>query len=164
VPLPGEVWSDTEGMQPYTPPRAMSLNEIAGVQQAFARAARNALAAGCDAILIPEDVEAVCRFLETIDFVTTPGYLKGPGAREEAGLPADTGPYRVVTNLATLDFHPESRRMRLLGLHPGVTEGEVMEATGFELERADRLEANPPPSPDELRVLREEVDRDRFYI
>jgi len=50
VPLPGEVWSDTEGMQPYTPPRAMSLAEIAGAQQAFARAARNALAAGCDGV------------------------------------------------------------------------------------------------------------------
>jgi len=104
------------------------------------------------------------RFLETIDFVTTPGYLTGPGAREEAGLPADTGPYRVVTNLATLDFEPESRRMRLIGLNPGVTKEQVLEETGFELLVADELEENAPPSAEELRLLRDEIDKDRYYI
>lgn len=104
------------------------------------------------------------RFLETIDFVTTPGYLTGPGAREAAGLPRDTGPYRVVTNLATLDFHPDTKRMRLIALNPGVTREQVVAATGFPLLVADELEANPPPSDEELRILREEIDKDRFYI
>ena len=104
------------------------------------------------------------RFLETIDFVTTPGYLAGPGAREEAGLPRGTGPYRVVTNLATLDFHPESKRMRLIGLNPGVTQEQVIEETGFELLVADELVANPPPDAEELRLLRDEIDKDRYYI
>src|SRR5262249_23101543 len=40
------------------------------------------------------------RFVEKLDFVTTPGYLTGPGAREAAGLPPGTGPYRVITDLA----------------------------------------------------------------
>jgi glutaconate CoA-transferase subunit B len=104
------------------------------------------------------------RFLEKIDFLTTPGYLTGPGAREEAGLPANTGPYRVVTNLATLDFHPESKRMRLIGLNPGVTKEQVLEETGFELLVADTLEDNAPPSAEELRLLRDEIDKDRYYI
>ena len=104
------------------------------------------------------------RFLEKIDFLTTPGYLTGPGAREEAGLPADTGPYRVVTNLATLDFHPESKRMRLIGLNPGVTKEQVLEETGFELLVADTLEENAAPSAEELRLLRDEIDKDRYYI
>src|SRR5512136_714770 len=47
------------------------------------------------------------RFMEKIDFITTPGYLIGPGAREAAGLPRGTGPYRVVTSLAIMGFHPE---------------------------------------------------------
>lgn len=104
------------------------------------------------------------RFLETIDFLTTPGYLTGPGAREEVGLPADTGPYRVVTNLATLDFEPVSKRMRLIGLNPGVTKEQVLEETGFELLVADELAENAPPSAEELRLLRDEIDKDRYYI
>ena len=46
------------------------------------------------------------RFVEKVDFITTPGYLSGPGAREAAGLPRDTGPYRVVSNLAILGYEP----------------------------------------------------------
>jgi len=67
------------------------------------------------------------RFLEKVDFVTTPGYLTGPGAREAAGLPAGTGPYRVVTSLGIMGFHPETKRMMLLKLQPGVTVEQVME-------------------------------------
>jgi len=104
------------------------------------------------------------RFLEKIDFVTTPGYLSGPGAREAAGLPPGTGPYRVVTNLAVLGYHPQSKRMLLLATQPGVTVEQVVENTGFELELADEISANPPPSAEELHILRTEVDKDRLYI
>ena len=61
------------------------------------------------------------RFVETVDFLTTPGYLDGPGARERAGLPAGTGPYRVITQLGLYGFDEQSRRMTLLATHPGVT-------------------------------------------
>ena len=47
------------------------------------------------------------KFVEKLDFLTTPGYLTGPGAREAAGLPTGTGPHRVITELAVLDFHPD---------------------------------------------------------
>ncbi len=104
------------------------------------------------------------RFLEKIDFVTTPGYLTGPGAREAAGLPPGTGPFRVVTSLAIMGFHPESLRMMLLQLQPGVTVEQVVENTGFELLMADRVEESPPPTAEELRVLREEVDPEKIYI
>ena len=104
------------------------------------------------------------RFIPKIDFMTTPGYLTGPGAREEAGLPKDTGPYRVVTNLAVMDFEPESKKMRLIALNPGVTKEQVLESTGFELLVADDLMENEAPTDEELRILREEVDRDKLYI
>ncbi|MDE2490863.1 MAG: 3-oxoacid CoA-transferase, partial [Elusimicrobia bacterium] len=74
------------------------------------------------------------RFVEKLDFLTTPGYLDGPGARERAGLPPETGPYRVVTDLGVFDFAPESRRMRLIAVNPGVTEERVADETGFALE------------------------------
>src|SRR5437667_3134422 len=73
------------------------------------------------------------RFVEKLDFLTTPGYLGGPGAREAAGLPAGTGPYRVITDLAVLGYHEKSKRMQVLSLHPGVTLEQVRAATGFEL-------------------------------
>jgi len=104
------------------------------------------------------------RFVEQVDFITTPGYLSGPGARERAGLPPGTGPYRVVTNLGVLGYHPESKRMMLLETQPGVSTEQVLENTGFELLVAGKIGQNPPPNDDELRVLREEVDKEKFYI
>ena len=104
------------------------------------------------------------RFVPKVDFITTPGYLTGPGAREAAGLPPGTGPYRVVTNLAVLGYHPESKRMMLLQTQPGIRVEQVLENTGFDLLLADEITENPPPTAEELRVLREEVDKDRFYI
>lgn len=104
------------------------------------------------------------RFVPKLDYLTTPGYLGGPGAREAAGLPAGTGPYRVVTNLALMGYHPESKRMQLLAVQPGVSVDEVLDNTGFELLLAEKIEENPPPSAEELRILRDEVDRNRLYI
>src|SRR5438309_7943061 len=52
------------------------------------------------------------KFVEKLDFLTTPGYLTGPGAREAAGLPANAGPFRVITDLCVLDFAQDTMRMR----------------------------------------------------
>jgi glutaconate CoA-transferase subunit B len=104
------------------------------------------------------------RFVPTVDFVTTPGYLTGPGAREAAGLPPDTGPYRVVTSLALLGFDDATKRMKLLAVHPGVTVEQVLENTGFELPLAGKIEETLPPTDEELRLLREEIDPTHLYI
>ena len=104
------------------------------------------------------------RFVEQVDFITTPGYLSGPGTREAAGLPPNTGPHRVVTTLAMLGYHPESKRMMLLATQPGVEVEEVVENTGFDLEISDQVEKNEPPTAEELRILREEVDKEKLYI
>jgi len=98
------------------------------------------------------------RFVAKLDFLTTPGYLWGPGAREKAGLPRNTGPYRVISTLGVLGFDEETKRMKLLAVYPDVSVAQVMENTGFELLVADRVEETEPPSEEELRILREEVD------
>ncbi len=103
------------------------------------------------------------RFIEKIDFITTPGYLSGPGAREKAGLPAGTGPYRVVTNLCVMGFDDATKRMKVLSLNPGVTIEQVKENTGFDLLAAEHLDRNDPPTDEELRILREDVDPDGLY-
>jgi glutaconate CoA-transferase subunit B len=104
------------------------------------------------------------RFVEQLDFVTTPGYLTGPGAREAAGLPPGTGPFRVVSNLAVLGYHPQTKRMLLLATQPGISIDQVVENTGFDLFIPDQVESNPAPTAEELHILRDEVDRDRLYI
>jgi len=104
------------------------------------------------------------KLVRKVDFITTAGYLDGSGAREKAGLPPGTGPYRVVTNLATMDYHPITKEMQLLALNPGVTVEKVLESTGFELGVPSRVRSNEPPTKEELRVLRNEVDPTRLYI
>ncbi|PIU91484.1 MAG: 3-oxoacid CoA-transferase, partial [Anaerolineae bacterium CG06_land_8_20_14_3_00_57_67] len=104
------------------------------------------------------------RFVPKVDFLTTPGFLTGRGAREAAGLPPGTRPAYVVSTLALMDYHPETCRMRLKSLHPGVTVEEVVASTGFELVMPEKVGANEPPSAEELRLLREEIDPMRFYI
>jgi glutaconate CoA-transferase subunit B len=104
------------------------------------------------------------KFVEKLDFVTTPGYLTGPGAREAAGLPAGTGPARVITDLCVLDFETDAKRMRVRSLHPGVTLEQVKAATGFPLTAADPLGTTPAPTDAELTLLRTEVDPNRYIL
>lgn len=87
----------------------------------------------------------------------------GPGACEDAGLPPGSGPYRVITNLCVIGFDDETKRMKVLALNPGVTKEQVIENTGFDLLWAEPLEQNEPPTSEELRVLRDEVDKDKLY-
>lgn len=103
-------------------------------------------------------------FVERVDFVSAPGFLDGPGARERLGLPGG-GPARCFTPLCAFDFDPATAAMRLLSLHPGVTFEEVAERTGFALERpvvepvgaghAPPLPTTQPPTAHELALLRE---------
>ncbi len=104
------------------------------------------------------------RFVPKVDFLTTPGFLTGPGSRLAAGLPPETGPVAVVSTLALMDYDPETCRMRLKSLHPDVTVDEVVANTGFELVMSKNVGVNDPPSQEELRLLREVIDPQRFYI
>lgn len=107
------------------------------------------------------------RFVPKVDFLTTPGYLSGPSAREVAGLPAGTRPINVVSTLALMDYDDGpggTYRMRLAATHPGVTVQEVIDNTGFELIIPEQVRVNDPPSDEELRLLREEIDPEGFYI
>lgn len=104
------------------------------------------------------------RFVPKVDFVTSPGFLDGPGARERAGLPPGTGPYKIVTNLGVMGFDAETKRMQIEAVHHGVTRQQVQDNTGFELLVAEPLHETLPPTADELRLLREEVDPHRYII
>jgi glutaconate CoA-transferase subunit B len=105
------------------------------------------------------------RFVPRLDFLTTPGYLDGPTARQAAGLPARTGPLFVISTLGMMGFERASGRMTLLATHPGVTVEEVLDNTGFDLIiPPEGVGVNAPPSAEELRILREDVDAERLYL
>ena len=104
------------------------------------------------------------RFVERLDFMTSPGYLSGPGGREKAGLPRGTGPWRVVTSRALFGFDDETKRLTLLGVLRGLTASEVLQGMEFKPLPAKRLEELAPPTDDELRVLRGEIDPSGIVI
>jgi glutaconate CoA-transferase, subunit B len=107
----------------------------------------------CNEVLIVTQHEPR-RFVERVDFITSPGYLSGGDSRTRAGL-ACGRLGAVVTDLALLDFEPDSRRMRLRGLQAGVTVAQVREQTGFDLLMGDDISELVPPSAEELAIYRE---------
>lgn len=102
------------------------------------------------------------RFVEKVDFITSPANLRGDGSRRQAGILFGKLT-RVVTNLGVLGFDEGSGTMRLEALHPGVTADDVRGQTGFELIVPSPLGATEPPTQEELEILRR-VDPDRRFI
>lgn len=103
------------------------------------------------------------RFVERLQYLTTPGFLDGPGGRERAGLPGG-GPVRVITDLAILGFHPETRRLRIEQLYPGGDIEEVRAKCGFALDTADDLREALAPTPHQLQLLRDVIDPTGVYL
>lgn len=102
------------------------------------------------------------RLAEKLDFITTPGYIDGPGAREKWGLPPNTGPQVIITNKAVLRFDKDTCEAYLASYHPGSSIDEIVAATPWKLRVADDVHETEPPTGEELRVLREILDPGRL--
>jgi glutaconate CoA-transferase, subunit B len=102
------------------------------------------------------------RFVARVDFITSPGWLDGDGARGRAGL-LFGGVSRVVTTLGIFGFDPDSKRMRVDALHPEVTLDRVRAETGFELLTGPHVDVTEAPSDDELSMLRA-LDPERRFL
>jgi glutaconate CoA-transferase, subunit B len=102
------------------------------------------------------------RFVPRVDFVTSPAWLGGDGARRKSGL-LFGGVSRVVTTLGILGFDPDTRRMRIEATHPGVTVQQIREHTGFELGEQAPVAVTEPPTDDELTLLRA-LDPERRFL
>ena len=101
------------------------------------------------------------RFVDKVDFVTSPGFLDGGTSRADSGL-ITGGMFKIVTDLALLGFDSETKAMQVEHLHPGVALEEVRDNTGFDLAVADDLATTEVPTPAELAILRE-LDPERLY-
>ncbi len=93
------------------------------------------------------------KFVRRVDFITSPGYLGGPGDRERAGL-SGGGPVRVVTDRCTFAFDEETREMYLETLYPGVTADDVRALVAWDLAVSPAVREVEPPEADQLRVMR----------
>jgi glutaconate CoA-transferase subunit B len=102
------------------------------------------------------------RFVAKVDFVTSPAWLGGDGSRARAGL-LFGGVSRVVTTLGVFGFEPDTRRMRIEAMHPGVTAQQIRDNTGFALGEAASITETEPPSEDELAMLRA-LDPERRFL
>ena len=102
------------------------------------------------------------RFVPKVDFITSPGHVAGGDSRARSGL-LFGGVRRVVTTLGLFDFEPESRRMRLEAVHPGVTVEQVRDHTPFDLLTVERVATTQPPTANELGILRS-LDPERQFI
>ena len=97
------------------------------------------------------------------DYITSCGWMDGPGGREKVGLPGNRGPQMVVTDLGIMKFDDKTKRMYCAYMFPGVTPEIVQENTGFEID-CSKAEMLPPPSPEVIRMIREEIDPGQAFI
>jgi glutaconate CoA-transferase subunit B len=116
----------------------------------------------CEIALLAGKVLIIARlsrrtFVERLDFLTSPGYLAGGETRLRLG-DYGRGPAAVITDMGIFRFDEATHEMILTSLHPGCIVEEVQEKVGWDLWVADDLATTPPPTADELRIMRDELD------
>jgi glutaconate CoA-transferase subunit B len=99
---------------------------------------------------------------KAVSFISSPGYVAGGDSREKAGLRG--GPSRVITDKALFGFHPETKQMMLLSIHPGNTLDDVLGTMGFAPVVPEHVPYTEPPTKDQVRLIREVIDPQRMYM
>lgn len=102
------------------------------------------------------------RFVEKLDYLTSPGWLSGGTSRRKAGL-SEGGPEFVITSLGVLSFEEKTKAMYLDSYYEFTSPGEIQDNTGFELDTTNSKPENPPTT-NELKTLREQVDPLRLIL
>jgi len=99
---------------------------------------------------------------KAVSFVTSPGYIAGGDSRSQAGLWG--GPSRVITDKAIFGFHPETKQMMLLSIHPGNKLDDVLATMGFAPVVPPQVPYTEPPTNEQVRLIREVIDPQRMYM
>lgn len=93
-------------------------------------------------------------FVERVDFITSFGYGDGGDHRQRLGITTE-GPTLVVTDLCLMRPDPQTKELIVTSIHPGVTHGQIVQQTGWPVRFAETLDQMPPPTDNELAVLRD---------
>ena len=103
------------------------------------------------------------RFSDKVDYMTSPGWIDGPGGRAKKGLPENRGPVKVVTDRGILKFDEKTKRMYLDGYYSFSSIEEIVENTGFEID-VSRAKPIPDPDPEVIKIIREKIDPNQMFI
>lgn len=98
---------------------------------------------------------------EAVSYITSPGYLRGGDERQKLGLCG--GPSRLITDKAVMGYDPESKRMRIESIHPNTTLADVLANMSFQPIIPDHIPFTEPPTPEQVRLIREEIDPHKAY-
>lgn len=101
------------------------------------------------------------RFLERVDFITSPGYIDGPGSRERYGLPGG-GPAVIISDMAIFRFDSQTKEAYLDSIHPGVSTEDVKNEVSWDLKVSPDLKETTPPTKREVELIRI-LDEQRIY-
>jgi glutaconate CoA-transferase subunit B len=102
------------------------------------------------------------RFPRQVDYLTSPGWVDGPGGRERAGL-VRGGPVSVITNLGVMRFDEQTKEMFLASHHPSISIQHVLDNTEFELDASSATETEPP-TVEEIDLLRHTIDPEGLFL
>ena len=91
-------------------------------------------------------------FVDTLDFVTSAGFVERPVTHPRARGRAQT---TVITDLCVMRSDPATHELVVSALHPGVTVEQVLAATGWPVRVYPELEFTAPPTAQEMHVLRD---------
>jgi acyl CoA:acetate/3-ketoacid CoA transferase beta subunit len=89
-------------------------------------------------------------FVKKLDFCS--------GIGHDDGRMTGRGPHYLISDLGQFDFVPDSGRMRIMSMHPGITLKRIIAKTGFKLIIPDEIPETVPPTPEEISLLRETID------
>lgn len=121
----------------------------------------------CEIAINAKEVVMIMRlkrraFVEKIDFLTSPGFLNGGRQRYDLHLPGN-GPRLVITDRALFTFDDVEKEMQLSEVAPGETVESIQQEVGWPLQLAKGWVEMDPPTEEELRIVREELDPDGLY-
>ncbi|MDO4719232.1 MAG: CoA-transferase [Peptostreptococcaceae bacterium] len=148
-------------IDPYGNLNSTTIGEYAHPQTRFSGSGgANGIATYCDTIIIMKHEKR--RFVEKVDYCTSPGWIDGPEGRKKAGLDPNRGPRTVVTQYGVFKFGAD-KRMYLHKIFPGVSAEEVRENTGFDI-NVSKAVLYEDPGEEILKVLLEKVDPERLMV
>jgi len=102
-------------------------------------------------------------FPETIDFITTPGFITSDNPRQTLGIPGG-GPSLIITDLGVYGFTEDDHEMVLKEIHPDVSLENIKETLSWKVRISDTLKTTDPPTNNELRIIRTDLDPENIYL
>ena len=102
------------------------------------------------------------KFLKKLDYMTSPGHLEGPGSRKKWSM-VGNGPEVVITDMCQMDFDPETKKIRLMSVHPGYTVQNILDNVMFDLIIPDDVPTTPEPTQEQIDIMHK-LDPNGIYL